>query len=51
MGIVVVAAARSSELPVTHDKGKVIAKGTTYASTTDDARLRALREYIGVTMV
>jgi hypothetical protein len=51
IGIAVVAAARSSGLPVTHDSGRVIANGTRYASMTDDARFRALSEAILVTMV
>jgi hypothetical protein len=51
IGMVVVAAARSSGFCVTHDNGRVIASGTRYASATDDTRFRALRETIGITMV
>jgi hypothetical protein len=49
IGIVVVEAARSSGCPVTHDNGRVIANGTRYASTTDDARFRVIREAIAIT--
>jgi hypothetical protein len=51
IGIVVVEAARSTGFPVTHDNGRVIAHGTRYASTTDDARFRVVREAIAVTRV
>jgi hypothetical protein len=51
MGIVVVEAARSSGFPVTHDNGRVIANGTRYASTTDDARFCVIRDATAITMV